>query len=228
MQYKIKNGDCFDILPNVKIKFDLICIDPPYNIKYDKWDKKVDYDKLSELFFNRMKPNSLIVMFHGWTNIEETIVSMKKRFSLIEWIAYDRIKGRGAKTKLVSTKEEILIFSNGDSNTFNKIFSNIPKKTKGMGEKNGQKNRALSNVWSDISPIVPWSKERVSHPTQKPFSLLERIITVYSNPGDNVLDCFAGSGTTGVACLHLNRNFFLIEKEKEYYQLILERIKRKY
>lgn len=92
-----------------------------------------------------------------------------------------------------------------------------------MGEKNGQPNRALSNVWTDISPIVPWSKEHNCHPTQKPEKLLERIITIFSNENDLVLDCFAGSGTTGIVCEKLDRNYILIEKELEYFNIIKSR-----
>lgn len=95
-----------------------------------------------------------------------------------------------------------------------------------MGEKNGKPNRALTNVWYDISPIVPWSKERVNHPTQKPLELIKRIVTIYSNKGDNVFDCFAGSGTTGVACKLLNRNFYLIEENEKYFEIIKQRILR--
>ena len=110
--------------------------------------------------------------------------------------------------------------------TYNKIYSNIKKKTGGLGQKNGQDCRALSNVWTDISPIVPWSKERVSHPTQKPIQLMERIITIFSNENDLVLDCFAGSGSTGVAAKNLKRNFIMIEKDENYHKIILERLEQ--
>ena len=56
-----------------------------------------------------------------------------------------------------------------------------------MGEKNGQENRSLSNIWYDISPLVPWSKEKTKHPTQKPLSLMERIVTIFTNIGDTVI-----------------------------------------
>ena len=67
-----------------------------------------------------------------------------------------------------------------------------------------------------------WSKGM--HPTQKPVSLFEYLIKTYSNEGDVVLDCCAGSGTTGVACLNTNRKFILIEKEKDYCDMIFNRI----
>jgi site-specific DNA-methyltransferase (adenine-specific) len=62
------------------------------------------------------------------------------------------------------------------------------------------------------------------HPTQKPVALFEYLIKTYTNEGDLVLDNCAGSGTTGVACKNLNRNFILIEKEQEYIDIINKRL----
>ena len=62
------------------------------------------------------------------------------------------------------------------------------------------------------------------HNTQKPVALFEYLIKTYTNEGDLVLDNCAGSGTTGVACRNLNRNFILIEKEPEYYKIAKARI----
>jgi site-specific DNA-methyltransferase (adenine-specific) len=62
------------------------------------------------------------------------------------------------------------------------------------------------------------------HPTQKPVALFEYLIKTYTNEGDLVLDNCAGSGTTGVACKNLNRNYILIEKEQKYIELIKKRL----
>ena len=62
-------------------------------------------------------------------------------------------------------------------------------------------------LWDDIDPVNSQSKERVNYPTQKPEELIERIILSVTNPGDIVLDCFAGSGTTLVAAEKLNRRW---------------------
>ena len=62
------------------------------------------------------------------------------------------------------------------------------------------------------------------HPTQKPVALFEYLIKTYTNEGDLVLDNCAGSGTTGVACKNINRNFILIEKEPEYIDIINKRL----
>jgi site-specific DNA-methyltransferase (adenine-specific) len=54
---------------------------------------------------------------------------------------------------------------------------------------------------------------------------MERIITIFSNENDLVLDCFAGSGSTGVASKNLNRNFIIIEKDENYHSIIIDRLK---
>jgi len=61
------------------------------------------------------------------------------------------------------------------------------------------------------------------HPFEKPLALIERLVRIYSNPGDIVLDPFNGSGTTGEACIRLNRNYIGIEKESKYYDLSRKR-----
>lgn len=62
------------------------------------------------------------------------------------------------------------------------------------------------------------------HPTMKDLTVIEKLISLLSNKEDTLLDMFAGSGTTGVACKNLNRNFILIEKEPEYIEIINKRL----
>ena len=64
------------------------------------------------------------------------------------------------------------------------------------------------------------------HPTQKPVELCEYFIKTYTDKGDIVLDNCMGSGTTGVACYNLERNFIGIEKEEKYFSVALDRIKK--
>ena len=66
--------------------------------------------------------------------------------------------------------------------------------------------------------------ERGLHPTQKPFALLEYLIKTYTNENDTVLDFTMGSGSTGVACKNLNRNFIGIEKDEKYFDIAKQRI----
>jgi site-specific DNA-methyltransferase (adenine-specific) len=66
---------------------------------------------------------------------------------------------------------------------------------------------------------------KTEHPTEKPLNLIEHLVEIHSNEDDCVLDCFMGSGTTGVACHQTNRNFIGIELEPKYYEIAKERIK---
>ena len=68
-------------------------------------------------------------------------------------------------------------------------------------------------------------KKKYGHPTIKPVNIIETLIENSSKENDVVLDCFAGSGTIGVACESLNRNYILIEKQKKYIDVIQQRIK---
>ena len=104
------------------------------------------------------------------------------------------------------------------------MYSNISKKTGGMGEKNGEDTRALTNVWYDISPIIPWGSEHNGHPTQKPYELMDRCINIWTDTGDLVLDFTMGSGTTGVAALKNDRSFIGCEINSEYFEIAKSRI----
>ena len=76
-----------------------------------------------------------------------------------------------------------------------------------------------NNIWqSKSSNTGKW------HPTEKPLDIISRIINTSSNEGDLILDCLAGSGTTGVACKNLGRNYILIEKEPKYVAICNERL----
>ena len=67
--------------------------------------------------------------------------------------------------------------------------------------------------------------EKTKHPTQKPVVLMEYLIKTYTNENETVLDFTIGSGTTGVACVNLNRNFIGIEIKQDYFNIAEKRIK---
>lgn len=206
------------------IQVDAIITDPPYNINQAEWDNDFDLSEIIPLCKQILKFDGNLIIFQGWSNVCETKRLLDQYFTCQDWIIYDRIKGRGGKKHLVSTREDILWYSNSDSYTFNKIPSTIKKKTGGLGLKNGCEFRALSNVWTDISPIVPWSKERVNHPTQKPVQLMKRCVELWTNEGDLVLDFTMGSGSTGVACKELGRRFIGIDNDEKYVNIAKERL----
>ena len=106
-------------------------------------------------------------------------------------------------------------------NRFNKIDKNGKKYFDGRGEKIYledvlKKGKAIGDVWDDIMSFqqIPTSLEKLDFPTQKPEALLKRIIKASSNEGDIVLDCFAGSGTTGAVAEKLSRKWIMIDSSK--------------
>ncbi|MGB0678935.1 MAG: DNA-methyltransferase [Polyangiales bacterium] len=86
-----------------------------------------------------------------------------------------------------------------------------------------QRGKTPTDVWWHT--IVPTQgKERTGYPTQKPLGILQRIIKVHSRPGDHVLDCFAGSGTTGEAAVRLGRSATLIDHNPEAWTVMQTRL----
>ena len=76
--------------------------------------------------------------------------------------------------------------------------------------------------------VTPNSERKYGkHPTQKPESLMQHFVEILSNPGDNILDPFMGSGTTGVVSKRAGRNFIGIELNSEYYNIAKSRIEGK-
>ncbi len=90
---------------------------------------------------------------------------------------------------------------------------------KGKKVINGRRD---SDVWyfNRVSP------DKSLHQNEKPLNLICKIIKKHSDLNDTVLDCFSGSGTTAIACMELNRNYICIEKDKDYYDISIERLER--
>jgi site-specific DNA-methyltransferase (adenine-specific) len=100
----------------------------------------------------------------------------------------------------------------------------IPYMAPGLvGAEKTARGKTPTDVWWHT--IVPTNgKEKTGYPTQKPLGILERIVRVHSNPGDTVLDFFAGSGTTGVAALRNGRSALLIDQSPEACDLMHTRL----
>ena len=136
--YKLFNDDCFKVMTQLideGVKVDAIIVDPPYNIGYADWDSGFNISRAIDLCFDLLKDNGNLIIFQGWSNVCKTKMILDTKFSLQNWIVWDRIKGRGAKKNFVSTREDILWYCKGDNPTYHKIYSNIPKKTGGLGKK---------------------------------------------------------------------------------------------
>ena len=80
-------------------------------------------------------------------------------------------------------------------------------------------------TWNGMLQHDMKNKDVRIHPTQKPLKLFEMILNDYSNENDLILDCFSGSGTTAIACHNLKRRFICIERDTDYYNASVERLK---
>ena len=100
----------------------------------------------------------------------------------------------------------------------------IPYMAPGLvGPEKAARGKIPTDVWWHT--IVPTNgKERTGYPTQKPLGILRRIVRVHSNPGDHVLDFFAGSGTTGAAAGELGRRFTLVDSNPEAVEIAMDRL----
>jgi len=243
---KIVNGNCIDELKKIPEKsFDLIFADPPYNMQLgemlkrpdnskvdsvnDEWDKFKDfksYDEFSNLWLKEckrvLKDNGSIWVIGSYHNIFRLGYHMQ---NLDYWILNDIIwRKNNPMPNFKGTR-----FTNAHETL---IWASKSKKSKYTF--NYQSLKCLND---DLQMRSNWDlpicngSERLKkdgkkiHSTQKPEALLHRILLATSNKNDLILDPFLGSGTTATVAKKLGRNYFGIEKEKNYFKAAEQRIK---
>ncbi len=137
--------------------------------------------------------------------------------------AYDY--GGRSKDRWPAKHDNILLYVKDPANyTFNRdAVDRIPYMAPGLvGEEKAALGKLPTDTWWHT--IVPTNgKEKTGYPTQKPLGILRRIVSASSNPGDVVLDFFAGSGTTGAACLELDRQFILVDDNPQSIDVMKKR-----
>ena len=148
------------------------------------------------------------------------------RKSFINEIIWSYDYGGRSKKKWPTKHDTIFWYAIDPANyTFNaNAIDRIPYMAPGLvGKEKAARGKVPTDVWWQT--IVPTSgKERTGYPTQKPLAILERIVKVHSNPGDMVMDFFAGSGTTGVAAARNDRLFVLVDSNSEAVQVAAKRL----
>jgi len=234
------NGDCLDIMDKLiadGITVDAIITDPPYGTTACKWDNIIPFDKMWLRLNKLIKPNGAIVLFGSEP------FSSALRMSNIKNYKYDWIweKSQGVNFAQcnhmpMSVYETISVFGNFGMSKNAKIQpiynpQGIIELNKKKKAKTNTEHRVCENNKDHIQEfgnyprqIQKFSSERGLHPTQKPVALMEYLIKTYTNEGELVLDFTMGSGTTGVACKNLNRNFIGIELNEKYFEIAKERI----
>jgi DNA modification methylase len=235
-------GDCLEVMEKLIeqwIKVDVIICDPPYNLTACAWDKLIPFDKMWEKLNKLIKPNWAIVLFGSEP------FSSALRMSNIKNYKYDWIWEKSIPSWWISSKyqpmkkhEIVSIFATGKT-IFNWIkekraenvhlFDKWEREYNLKTEHNWAKKVKLRNQDILRNPTTILKFNNVSrwdsfHPTQKPVALLEYLIKTYTNEWELVLDFTSWSWTTWVACQNLNRQFIMIEKDTEYFNIGTQRI----
>jgi len=246
---RIIHGDCLEVLREIPSdSVDFCFADPPYNVnkKYESWDDAIDIreyfnwcDKWIYELARIIKPGKTVAIL----NIPQWAVRHFKYIKDIlmfqDWILWE---GLSLPVRMIMPAHySIICFSKGiprqlpgmEGNFHTKLESKsleslkeffcnrssciTQRKKKGILDKT-----TISNLWWDIHRLKHNSK-RVDHPTQLPPAIMHRLIALFTNEGELVLDPFNGSGTTTLCAAQLNRQYFGIELSDKYYNLSLSR-----
>ncbi len=154
----------------------------------------------------------------------DSIFGRKCFLNEIIW-AYDY--GARTRKKWPPKHDNILWYAKDPTNyIFNyEEIERIPYMAPGLvGEEKAKRGKLPTDTWWHTI-VGTNSREKTGYPTQKPLGVIRRIIQASSNTGDLVLDFFAGSGTTGAACLELGRNFILVDVNPQAIQTMQKRFK---
>lgn len=224
------NQSCFELLAELEDKsVDLVLIDPPYDIsrptnfqtgeetgrdtdrfrismEFGEWDKNfTGLEIVVQECFRVLKDSGTMICFYDLWKIEtlksylEAAGFVQIRF--IEWVKTNPVPINSKINYLTNSREVAVLGVKKSKPTFHSEYDN--------------------GIYQ--YPICQ-DKGRF-HPTQKPLALMTDLIMKHSNEGDIVLDCFAGSCTTGVAAALNDRQFIGCELEQEYYDKAVQRLK---
>jgi DNA modification methylase len=229
---QLLHGDCLELMKDIPDKsIDMILCDLPYGTTRNKWDSVIPFDKLWEQYERIIKDNGAIVLFSQMPFTAKLICSNLKLFKY-EWI-WEKDNSTGflnAKKMPLKIHENICVFYKSPpcyNPQMRKGFKPYKCKHGAQSDNYGWHNKVWSVSDGERYPVdlIKLNRDKSKiHPTQKPVALLEYLIKTYTNEGDIVLDNCMGSGSTGVACVNLNRSFIGMELEEEYFEIAKERI----
>lgn len=208
---QIINADCLDIMKQLPDKcIDLIITDPPYGdgIAYGRnnktilnnEDKSINY-KILLLLYKVLKPNKSCYLFTNWKFEHKlrNFIESETKFNVRMLICIAK-NNFGLGYGFRNQSEYCLVLEKGNPKYNLNDFSNVLK---------------MQHI----------NHDKETHPHQKGVCLIEKMLKHSSKEGDLVLDCFSGSGTTAIACHNLKRKFICIEKDVDYYNASVERLK---
>lgn len=224
----LMQGDCLERMKEIPDgSVDLVLTDPPYGTTACKWDSIIPLEPMWEQLKRVIKPNGAIVMTASQP-FTTTLISSNLKDYKYNWVWHKRTSANvgAARFQPLKTHEDIVVF-NGK---YKPQMVKGKMRMKGGKAKSGEANGSLPPVYYASDEYYPVSvldikTERGLHPTQKPVALMEYLIKTYTNEGETVLDFTAGSFTTGVACVNLNRKFIGIEMDENYFDIGVNRVK---
>jgi site-specific DNA-methyltransferase (adenine-specific) len=243
---KLFKGDCLELMKSIPDKsIDAIITDPPYGTTACKWDSVIPFDLMWGQLNRIIKDNGAIVLFGSEPFSSALRMSNIKNYKY-DWIWKKTMCTGMAQNEYMPMKyhEIISVFVNKSKPTFNKILSDRNKSSISRANYKMQGSSHLSNHINigkqeakqynpnkvnpksilEFKSVPNTPKGSKLHPTQKPVDLVEYLIKTYTNENETVLDFTMGSGTTGVACKNLNRNFIGIEMDDKYFSIAENRI----
>ncbi|MBD3212323.1 MAG: site-specific DNA-methyltransferase [Candidatus Lokiarchaeota archaeon] len=249
--FTLYHGDSIEILKDLsENEFDMIFADPPYFLSNDgitcksgqmksvnkgNWDKSKGFEEDVNFTYEWIKKIRPLLKKDGSIWISGTLHIIYKVGYLLEKNGYDIINDiiwfkpnapPNLSCRYFTHSHEIILWARKSEKSNHSFNYKLMKHWNNPKDKLKNKDKQMRSVWS-IPLLPPSEKTHGRHPTQKPIELLTRIILASTNKGDTVLDPFVGSGTTGLVCSVLNRNFVGIDTNKAYLDLSIKRYKDK-
>lgn len=250
--YKGDCLEVMDKLIEQGIKVDAIITDPPYGKTRGRWDSIINIDELFKRLNKLIKDNGAIVLFGNEpfsSNLRIKNIDIYKYD--IKWIKNRATGFANCNYRPMNKYEDILIFSKANASSGGKrngmVYNPqdlipVGKKKKNVKNRHGLIHKDTNNVGcnNNLESGSEYTQEFTNypsnvylcdvettknlHPTQKPVALMEYLIKTYTSENELVLDFTMGSGTTGLACKNLNRNFIGIELDDKYFEIAKNRI----
>ena len=234
---KIYLGDCLELMKEIPDKsIDCIICDLPYGTTACKWDVIIPFKELWEQYTRITKDNGAIILFSKQPFTSDLINSNRDMFRYeLRWEKTRAGNSMQVKNQPSAIHENIEVFYKNQPTYNPQMEVGEPyvdkrqsgKRNASVGTNDGIARQPINN----IGTRYPSSVQKFSngnngnvHPTQKPVELLEYLIKTYTNENEVVLDNCMGSGSTGVACKNLNRNFIGIELDEKYFNIAKQRI----
>lgn len=238
---RLIKGDCLeemDKLISEGIMVDAIICDPPYGSTFAKWDAIIPFDAMWDRLNKLIKSNGVILLFGSEPFSSALRMSNIKQYKYdFKWLKSRTTGFQMAKKRPMKDYEDIMVFYAKQPTYYNTELVKLDKPISSW-RKNGKGGNLLNGVKTDINgkqeytnynrQTLKFNNEhnvgRLTHPTMKPVALMEYLVKTYTNENETVLDFTFGSGSTGVACKNLNRNFIGIELDDKYFDIASERI----